>query len=432
MSAGCETNPQTVRRKSGSLASLREGNRKRVIDALRERGVASRADLARITGLSRSTVSTIVADLVDTGLAGERDGEPSEGRRRGAAAGDGLPQPVRGPRGRASTSATATCASRSPTSPTRCSPRPGASSTSTTRPTTGWPRPPSSSSRCWPRRGPTARGCSGSAWASPRRSTAPPAPSRARRSCPGGSGSTPPPRPPRGSGSRSRSRTTPTSARSRSSPGARRGASSEVAYIKVSTGIGAGLISGGRLQHGVGGTAGEIGHTVIADGGPVCRCGNRGCLETLASTRSIAELLSASRAEEVSSRRVLELSAAGDAAAQRLIGDAGRAIGIAVANLCNLLNPQCVIVGGDLGAAGDVAARSVARHGAAQRDPQRGRGPRDRRRRARGAGGAARRPRAGDARVRPVRRPRVDARRRHETCDGNSVPHSGRQREETK
>ena len=58
------------------MASLREGNRKRVIDALRERGVASRAELARITGLSRSTVSTIVADLLDAGLAGERDGQP--------------------------------------------------------------------------------------------------------------------------------------------------------------------------------------------------------------------------------------------------------------------------------------------------------------------------------------------------------------------
>ena len=64
--------------------------------------------------------------------------------------------------------------------------------------------------------------------------------------------------------------------------GAGRG-KSEFAYIKASSGIGAGLISGGRIQHGVGGTAGEIGHTVIAEGGPVCRCGNRGCLETLAS-----------------------------------------------------------------------------------------------------------------------------------------------------
>ena len=126
---------------------------------------------------------------------------------------------------------------------------------------------------------------------------------------------------------RSRSRTTPTSARSPSSSwGAARG-KSEVAYIKVSTGIGAGLISGGRLQHGVGGTAGEIGHTLVAEGGPVCRCGNRGCLETLASSRAIADLLSASRREPISTRRMLELCSEGDAAAQRLVGDAGRAIG---------------------------------------------------------------------------------------------------------
>ena len=67
---------------------------------------------------------------------------------------------------------------------------------------------------------------------------------------------------------------------------------SEVAYLKVASGVGGGLISGGRLSHGVGGTAGEIGHTVVAEDGPVCRCGNRGCLETLASTRAVANLLS--------------------------------------------------------------------------------------------------------------------------------------------
>ena len=128
---------------------------------------------------------------------------------------------------------------------------------------------------------------------------------------------------------------------------------SEVAYIKVSSGIGAGLISGGRLQRGVGGTAGEIGHTLVAEGGPVCRCGNRGCLETVASSRAIADLLAASRRQEVTTRQMLELLEAGDAATERLVGDAGRAIGLAVANLCNIINPECVIVGGDLSAAGD-------------------------------------------------------------------------------
>jgi predicted NBD/HSP70 family sugar kinase len=105
---------------------------------------------------------------------------------------------------------------------------------------------------------------------------------------------------------------------------------------------------------------------VLVEGGPVCRCGNRGCLETLASTRAITDLLSTSRGEETSTRRLLELSAGGDSAAQRLIGDAGRAVGVAVANLCNLLNPECVIVGGDLSAAGDVLLdplrRSVRRN----------------------------------------------------------------------
>jgi predicted NBD/HSP70 family sugar kinase len=128
---------------------------------------------------------------------------------------------------------------------------------------------------------------------------------------------------------------------------------SEVVYIKVSSGIGAGLISGGKLQHGVSGTAGEIGHMVLAEGGPICRCGNRGCLEALASSRAVADLLAASRREPVSTPQLIELSAAGDEAARRLIADAGRAIGIAVANLCNILNPQSVIVGGDLAAAGD-------------------------------------------------------------------------------
>ena len=85
-------------RRSGSLASLREGNRQRVIDALRERGLASRAELARMTGLSRSTVSTIVGDLIDTGLAVERDGQPDAEAHAGRPAGDGRARQLRRPR----------------------------------------------------------------------------------------------------------------------------------------------------------------------------------------------------------------------------------------------------------------------------------------------------------------------------------------------
>jgi predicted NBD/HSP70 family sugar kinase len=134
---------------------------------------------------------------------------------------------------------------------------------------------------------------------------------------------------------------------------------SEIAYIKVASGVGGGLISGGRLSHGVGGTAGEIGHTVVAENGPVCRCGNRGCLETLASARAVTNLLSLSRREQISTRRMLELSDSGDAATRRLIGDAGRALGVAVANLCNIVNPECVVIGGDMALTGDVLLNPV-------------------------------------------------------------------------
>ncbi len=135
---------------------------------------------------------------------------------------------------------------------------------------------------------------------------------------------------------------------------------SELVYIKLSSGVGAGLLLGGRLYRGAGGTAGEIGHTPAAHGEEICRCGLRGCLETVASARSIAQQLGASRGEEVSSKRLLELTAEGDAAARRLISEAGREIGISAAGLCNLINPGLVIVGGDLSAAGEAITEPVA------------------------------------------------------------------------
>jgi predicted NBD/HSP70 family sugar kinase len=134
---------------------------------------------------------------------------------------------------------------------------------------------------------------------------------------------------------------------------------SELVYIKLSSGVGAGLLLGGRLYQGAGGTAGEIGHTVVQEGGAICRCGNRGCLETVASARAIAGMLSESRGEEISTTRLLELSANGDSAAARLIEEAGREIGIAVANLCNLINPDRVIVGGDLSGAGKLITEPI-------------------------------------------------------------------------
>jgi predicted NBD/HSP70 family sugar kinase len=129
---------------------------------------------------------------------------------------------------------------------------------------------------------------------------------------------------------------------------------SDIAYIKASSGVGAGLVVGGRLHRGVGGTAGEIGHTHFRDEGDVCRCGNRGCVETVARTDVITSSISVGRGRELTVAEVIDLARAGDPPAQRVIGDAGRYIGVAVANLCNLLNPQRVIVGGELSVAGEV------------------------------------------------------------------------------
>ncbi len=133
------------------------------------------------------------------------------------------------------------------------------------------------------------------------------------------------------------------------------GAGSEsLAYLKVATGIGAGLVVEGRLFRGAGGTAGEIGHTIVDETGDVCRCGNRGCLETYASAPAIVALLQRSLRAEMEPEQVVERAREGDAACRRVLADAGRHIGVAVANLCNLFNPERVVVGGSIASAGDL------------------------------------------------------------------------------
>ena len=133
--------------------------------------------------------------------------------------------------------------------------------------------------------------------------------------------------------------------------GAGRGAG-VVVYLKLATGIGSGIVIDGLLFEGVGGTAGEIGHTTIDDEGDLCRCGNRGCLETLAGGPAIAELVSRSLGEKLEPDDVIRRAVEGDAGCRRALADAGRHIGVAVANLCNLVNPERIVVGGSVGQAG--------------------------------------------------------------------------------
>ncbi len=127
-----------------------------------------------------------------------------------------------------------------------------------------------------------------------------------------------------------------------------------VIYLKASSGIGAGLILDGRIYRGATGIAGEIGHVHVRSDGPVCRCGSRGCLETVANTSAILALLRSTYRQDLALGDVFDLVQSGDLGVCRVIGDAGLAIGRTLADLCNVLNPEAIIVGGELSAAGDV------------------------------------------------------------------------------
>jgi predicted NBD/HSP70 family sugar kinase len=133
----------------------------------------------------------------------------------------------------------------------------------------------------------------------------------------------------------------------------------DLIYLKVSSGIGAGLILNGRIYRGTDGLAGELGHVLVDPEGFVCRCGNRGCLETLAATGALVELLRRSHGEDVTVQGMLALARAGDLGCRRVIADAGRAIGQTVSVLLNVLNPELLVVGGDLAAAGDLLLDGV-------------------------------------------------------------------------
>lgn len=139
-----------------------------------------------------------------------------------------------------------------------------------------------------------------------------------------------------------------------------------VVYLRLSSGIGAGVMSDGRMLLGHGGLAGELGHVTVEANGAVCRCGNRGCLETVASPPAVAALLTRSWGRPVSPEELPELLHTGDRGTLRAIEDAGDAVGRALAFTVMLLNPELIVVGGDLASAGDILfepmRRSLARN----------------------------------------------------------------------
>jgi predicted NBD/HSP70 family sugar kinase len=180
----------------------------------------------------------------------------------------------------------------------------------------------------------------------------------------------------------------------------------QAVYVRLSHGVGAGLIVDGRVYRGGSGKAGEIGHLTLDEYGEVCRCGNRGCLETLVGASALAAKFPGSHVD-VKLRDILLRADAGDATARRVIADAGRHLGIALAGLSNLVDPDRVVVGGELAEAGELLLsplrHALERSTLATASGGAGRGQGSARRTRRGARRRALRPRWGPDRGRPLR-----------------------------
>jgi glucokinase-like ROK family protein len=148
----------------------------------------------------------------------------------------------------------------------------------------------------------------------------------------------------------------------------------DIVFIKIGTGIGAGIVSHGRLQRGAQGSAGDVGHIqVVSDETVICRCGKIGCLEAVAggaalgraAIRAATDGQSEMLAEWHSARGTLvasdiaEAAGKGDTASVRLLQQAGRHIGQMLATMVNILNPALIVIGGGVSASGDVLLASI-------------------------------------------------------------------------
>ncbi|MGG5171908.1 ROK family transcriptional regulator [Pseudarthrobacter sp. J1738] len=132
-------------------------------------------------------------------------------------------------------------------------------------------------------------------------------------------------------------------------------------FIKIGSGIGAGLILNGFPYYGNVGITGEIGHATINEHGIICRCGNRGCLETIASTTIMIELLGRGHHGQISPEDIVTKALERDSATLRVIDDAGLAVGRALGNVANLINPEVIVVGGPLAGLGDLLLEPIRR-----------------------------------------------------------------------
>ena len=129
-------------------------------------------------------------------------------------------------------------------------------------------------------------------------------------------------------------------------------------YVLLSVGVGLGIAINGKVFRGSSGIAGELGHVVTNEHGPLCRCGSRGCLEAQISVLALARSLAGTH-KDISPSEMLEKAQQGDLVARRVIMDAGAMAGRQVGALCNYFNPEVVLVGGELMRAGDMLITAI-------------------------------------------------------------------------
>ncbi|MFI7128118.1 ROK family protein [Nonomuraea sp. NPDC050153] len=344
---------------TGSLRALRRTNSERLLSALMEHGALHRAELARLSGLSRTTVSNIVGDLIESGVviesAGDADTSAVDGRARaflranpaaGTAAGldftlERIWCHVTDLAGTTLASEGATVAADTPWQERLAAglgllddllAAAGRDRSSLLGVAVGVPGPIDL------RTGPVGPSLPGQAWAGVNvakefgRHLSPPVLVE---------------------------NNTRLEAIAEFTWGAGSGVR-DVLYLGLSTGIGAGLQIGGRLHHGgARGGGGSVGHISADPAGEPCPCGNRGCLVQYASIPAVLALLRPALGERIGVDDVLAATAAGDPDCRRVLHDAGEVVGRVLANLCNLLNPERIIIGGELARAGDVLLEPI-------------------------------------------------------------------------
>ncbi len=141
----------------------------------------------------------------------------------------------------------------------------------------------------------------------------------------------------------------------------------DVAFITLGTGVGGGLISNGKLIHGVVGAGGEVGHMIVKPDGYLCTCGNHGCLEQYASATGIVHIAQDKAEEYEGNSRLKAMIDNGDEITAKIVFDLANTVvdevcfylGLATANLSNALNPEYLVIGGGVSAAGEFLLKRV-------------------------------------------------------------------------